>query len=87
MLQQVTGDILLSKAAAFAGQRRYGGRAGLGRAYGRGFEWPLRPGDLPWMLLGAHSARLDLGSRDLLLDEAPGLNRAWYADIIMTLTA
>ena len=44
-------------------------------------------GDLPWMLLGVHSARLDLGSRDLLLDEALGLNCAWYADIIMTLTA
>jgi hypothetical protein len=34
-----------------------------------------------------HSARLDLGSRDSLLDEALGLNCAWYADIIMTLTA
>lgn len=47
-----------------------------------------RPGlrDLPWMLLGVHSARLDLGSRDLRLDEALGLNCAWYADIIMTLT-
>lgn len=43
-------------------------------------------GDLPWMLLGVHSGRLDLGSRDLLLDEALGLNCAWYADIIMTLT-
>ena len=41
MLHQVTGDILLRKAAAFAGQRRSGGRAGLARAYGRGFEWPL----------------------------------------------
>jgi S1-C subfamily serine protease len=44
-------------------------------------------GDLPWKLLGVHSARLDLGSRDSLLDEALGLNCAWYADIIMTLTA
>jgi hypothetical protein len=44
-------------------------------------------GDLPWRLLGVHSARLDLGSRDRLLDEALGLNCAWYADIIMTLTA
>ena len=41
---------------------------------------------LPWKLLGVHSARLDLGSRDRLLDEALGLNCAWYADIIMTLT-
>jgi len=43
-------------------------------------------GDLPWMLLGVHSARLDVGSRDLDLDEALGLNCAWYADILMTLT-
>ena len=43
-------------------------------------------GELPWMLLGVHSARLDVGSRDLDLDEALGLNCAWYADILMTLT-
>lgn len=43
-------------------------------------------GDLPWMLLGVHSSRLDVGSRDLNLDEALGLNCAWYADILMTLT-
>ena len=43
-------------------------------------------GDLPWMLLGVHSARLDLGNRDLVLDEALGLNCAWYADILTTLT-
>ena len=43
-------------------------------------------GDLPWMLLGVHSARLDVGTRDLKLDEALGLNCAWYADILMKLT-
>jgi hypothetical protein len=43
-------------------------------------------GGLPWMLLGVHSARLDLGTRDLKLDEALGLNCAWYADILLTLT-
>jgi Trypsin-like peptidase domain len=43
-------------------------------------------GDLPWMLLGVHSARLDVGTRNLLIDEALGLNVAWYADILMTLT-
>jgi hypothetical protein len=42
--------------------------------------------DLPWMLLGVHSARLDVGTRDLKLDEALGLNCAWYADILLTLT-
>jgi S1-C subfamily serine protease len=43
-------------------------------------------GDLPWILLGIHSARLDAGTRDLILDEALGLNCAWYADILLTLT-
>lgn len=43
-------------------------------------------GDLPWRLLGVHSARLDIGTRDLKLDEALGLNCAWYADILMPLT-
>ncbi len=44
------------------------------------------PGDLPWKLLGVHSARLDVGTRDLQVDEALGLNCAWYADILLTLT-
>jgi len=44
-------------------------------------------GDLPWTLLGVHSSRLDVGTRDLALDEALGLNCAWYADILLTLTA
>jgi len=46
---------------------------------------PMR-GDLRWMLLGVHSARLDVGTRVLKLDEALGLNCAWYADILLTLT-
>ncbi len=44
-------------------------------------------GDLPWMLLGVHSIRLDIGTRDIRLDEALGLNCTWYADILTTLTA
>ena len=43
-------------------------------------------GDLPWVLLGVHSARFDVGTRDLKLDEALGLNCTWYADILLTLT-
>ena len=43
-------------------------------------------GDLPWMLLGVHSARLDISGRDSAADEALGLNCAWYADVLMTLT-
>lgn len=43
-------------------------------------------GELPWILLGVHSARLDVGQRDSVADEALGLNSAWYADILLTLT-
>ena len=41
---------------------------------------------LPWTLLGVHSSTIDMGSRDLQVDETLGLNSAWYADILMTLT-
>jgi hypothetical protein len=44
-------------------------------------------GDLPWVLLGIHSARLEVGSRNIELDERLGLNCAWYADVLSTLTA
>ncbi len=43
-------------------------------------------GALPWRLLGIHSSRLDMGNRDQVLDESLGLNGAWYADILLTLT-
>jgi hypothetical protein len=33
-----------------------------------------------------HSAVFEVGTRDLDLDEALGLNCAWYADILLTLT-
>lgn len=34
-----------------------------------------------------HSARMDLATRDREQDESLGLNMAWYADILLTLTA
>jgi hypothetical protein len=43
-------------------------------------------GDFPWMLLGVHSAKLDLVNRDSSQDESLDLNFAWYADILLTLT-
>lgn len=43
--------------------------------------------NLPWKLLGVHSARIDMRTRDANLDESLGLNCAWYADILLTLTA
>lgn len=44
------------------------------------------PEILPWTLLGIHSARLDIVTRDLGMDEALGLNCAWFSDILLTLT-
>jgi hypothetical protein len=43
-------------------------------------------GELPWKLLGVHSARLDMRTRDQQQDESLGLNCAWYASILLTLT-
>jgi hypothetical protein len=43
-------------------------------------------GVLNCYLLGIHSSRLDVVSRDVNVDEALGLNCAWYSDILMTLT-
>jgi S1-C subfamily serine protease len=47
---------------------------------------PSTDTQLPWKLLGVHSASMDMGDRDLKLDESLGLNCAWYADILLTLT-
>jgi len=43
-------------------------------------------GGLPWKLLGVHAARMDMRTRDRQQDESLGLNCAWYADILLTLT-
>ena len=43
--------------------------------------------NLPWRLLGIHSARFDVGTRDMQVDEALGLNCAWFADILLPLTS
>ena len=48
---------------------------------------PDAKGELPWRLLGIHSARLDMGTRELGVDDTLGLNCAWYAGILKTLTA
>ncbi|MBE7368741.1 trypsin-like serine peptidase [Ramlibacter pallidus] len=45
-----------------------------------------RGGALPWKLLGIHSARLDMRTREQGVDDTLGLNSAWYADILRTLT-
>jgi len=42
---------------------------------------------LPWILLGVHSARMDVGTRELAVDEALGLNCVWFADVLPTLAA
>jgi hypothetical protein len=46
---------------------------------------PSTDEQLPWKLLGVHSARMDMGRHDRHLDETLGLNCAWYADILLTL--
>lgn len=59
--------------------------ASRGGPHGGAREGPLA--ELPWHLLGVHSARLDMGTRDAAQDESLGLNLAWYADILLTLTS
>jgi hypothetical protein len=39
-----------------------------------------------WQLLGVHSTRMDMRTRDQTQDESLGLNCAWYADVLTTLT-
>lgn len=39
-----------------------------------------------WQLLGVHSTRMDMRTRDLVNDESLGLNCAWYADVLTVLT-
>ncbi|HEV2703854.1 MAG TPA: serine protease [Steroidobacteraceae bacterium] len=45
-----------------------------------------RPGSVSCHLLGIHSSRFDMATRDPLEDEALGLNCAWYPDVLLTLT-
>ncbi len=47
---------------------------------------PRPDDDLPWQLLGVHSASVDMATRELGQDESLGLNLAWYADILLALT-
>lgn len=42
--------------------------------------------DLPWLILGIHTSRMDVINRDGEEDGRLNLNTAWYADIILTLT-
>ncbi|BAL96274.1 trypsin-like peptidase domain-containing protein [Rubrivivax gelatinosus] len=39
-----------------------------------------------WQLLGVHSTRMDMRTRDEHEDESLGLNCAWYADVLLALT-
>lgn len=48
---------------------------------------PADAASLPWQLLGVHSTRMDMRTRDRAQDESLGLNCVWYADVLMTLTA
>jgi hypothetical protein len=46
----------------------------------------MQRGALPWQLLGVHSTRMDMSTRDKDEDESLGLNCAWYADVLLALT-
>lgn len=46
----------------------------------------VKSSSLPWVLLGVHSSTIDMGTRDVQIDETLGLNSAWYSDILLTLT-
>jgi len=48
---------------------------------------PASRSTLPWKLLGIHSSRLDMSTRDTQSDESLGLNIAWYADVLMAMTS
>jgi len=39
-----------------------------------------------WQLVGVHSTRMDMSTRDQAQDESLGLNCAWYADVLPVLT-
>lgn len=43
--------------------------------------------ELPWRLLGVHSARSDVGTRDIQIDERLGRNCAWFADALLSLSS
>jgi S1-C subfamily serine protease len=47
----------------------------------------LATSSVSWQLLGVHSTRMDMRTRDQAEDESLGLNCAWYADVLLTLTA
>jgi S1-C subfamily serine protease len=48
---------------------------------------PASSGRPRWCLLGVHSSRMDMATRDAVLDDSLGLNCAWYADVLLTLTS
>ena len=48
---------------------------------------PTVPGRPAWCLMGVHSSRMDMITRDLEQDESLGLNCAWYPDVLLALTA
>ena len=47
----------------------------------------LATSSISWQLLGVHSTRMDMRTRDQVEDESLGLNCAWYADVLLTLAA
>lgn len=66
--------------------RTHSGSSGSPVVRRRALESPS-PGTLAWQLLGVHSTRMDMRTRDHAQDESLGLNGAWYAQVLLALTA
>lgn len=43
-------------------------------------------GQAGWRLVGVHSSRIDMATRNPAVDESLGLNCAWYPDVLLALT-
>jgi hypothetical protein len=46
-----------------------------------------KPTDLNWRLIGIHTSRMDMLTRDKQEDDRLNLNCAWYADVLLKLTS
>lgn len=44
-------------------------------------------GDLNWQLIGIHTSRMDILTRDKIEDDRLNLNCSWYADVLLKLTS
>ena len=65
--------------------RTHSGSSGSPVLRRRGNRLPGDDSPRSWQLLGVHSTRMDMRTRDHVADESLGLNCAWYATVLATL--